>query len=212
MQLPATSPDHDEASVYGQFVRDLIIDVMESIFATGFDAVAVLDDQRRFTVVNQTTPALLGASRKQILQRRLDDFTSPAGQSQLRCFWGQLRLRGAVDGRYELLRADGVPTAIDFRARWEIAPGRHLLVARETVAGGSPAVPAYAPPQVTVLTDREIQILQHVSAGRSNREIAAVLYLSPATVKVHLERIYAKLDVNNRAEAVATALRDGLIG
>lgn len=216
MPLPTFNPDDDQAPAYGGFVRDLFIDVLESIFATAFDAVTVLDDQRRFTVVNQTAPTLLGAPRTQILQRRLDDFTPATAHAQLRRLWAELRRRGTLEGRHELLRGDGSHAVVDFRARWAIAPGRHLLVVRETVRGGQPGDSPQEPSQEsahgTLLTDRELEILKHVSTGRSNREIAAVLYLSPATVKIHLERIYAKLDVNNRAEAVATALRDGLIG
>lgn len=217
MPLPTFNSNDDESPVYGGFVRDLFIDVMESIFATAFDAVAVLDDQRRFTVVNQTAPTLLGASRTEILGRPLDDFTPPAAHGQLQRLWAELRTRGTLEGRYSLLRGDGLHTVVDFRARWAIAPGRHLLVARETTRGevtrGEVTVEAtHEPAHGRGLTDRELEILKHVSTGRSNREIAAALYLSPATVKIHLERIYAKLDVNNRAEAVATALRDGLIG
>ncbi len=52
------------------------------------------------------------------------------------------------------------------------------------------------------LTPREIEILREVEAGKHNREIAAALFISPATVKKHLENIFEKLNVNNRTAAV----------
>lgn len=61
------------------------------------------------------------------------------------------------------------------------------------------------------LSDREREILMMVSSGRSVDEIASELILSPATVKTHLQRIYRRLEVSDRAAAVAKAIRDGLI-
>ncbi len=50
-----------------------------------------------------------------------------------------------------------------------------------------------------------------MAAGRTNREIAAALYISHRTVSTHVERILKKLHVSTRAEAVAYAVRHGLI-
>jgi DNA-binding NarL/FixJ family response regulator len=61
------------------------------------------------------------------------------------------------------------------------------------------------------LTARELEVLQLVARGNSMPQIAQVLVVSPSTVKSHLENIYAKLQVSDRASAVATALRLGLI-
>jgi DNA-binding CsgD family transcriptional regulator len=56
-----------------------------------------------------------------------------------------------------------------------------------------------------LLTPREREVLAWVARGKTNREIAAVLYLAPGTVRKHLDNAYAKLDVGNRAGAVARA-------
>jgi DNA-binding CsgD family transcriptional regulator len=61
------------------------------------------------------------------------------------------------------------------------------------------------------LSAREIEVLQLVAAGRSNLEIAEALFVSPRTVTTHLTHIFDKLDVEGRAEAVALALRQGVI-
>lgn len=60
------------------------------------------------------------------------------------------------------------------------------------------------------LTPREIEVLQLVAQGASNKEIAASCYVSETTVKAHLRKILEKLRVKNRAEAVALAANKGL--
>lgn len=77
-------------------------------------------------------------------------------------------------------------------------------------AGGTPpTVGADGPPP---LTRKEIEVLVHLAQGRSNREIAEGLYVTPATVKTHLGHIYAKLGVATRREALARAVALGLLG
>jgi two-component system NarL family response regulator len=61
------------------------------------------------------------------------------------------------------------------------------------------------------LSTREIEVLQRVAAGKSNKEIGAELFISEGTVKTHVKSIFSKLDVVSRTEAVATANRRGLI-
>jgi DNA-binding NarL/FixJ family response regulator len=61
------------------------------------------------------------------------------------------------------------------------------------------------------LSAREIEVLQRIAAGKSNKEIGAELFISEGTVKTHVKSIFGKLDVVSRTEAVATATRRGLI-
>ena len=61
------------------------------------------------------------------------------------------------------------------------------------------------------LTERELEVLQHLSFGYSNREIGERLFISPDTVKTHLEHIYQKLGATDRTAAVAQAMRRRLI-
>jgi DNA-binding NarL/FixJ family response regulator len=61
------------------------------------------------------------------------------------------------------------------------------------------------------LSTREIEVLQRIAAGKSNKEIGAELFISEGTVKTHVKSIFSKLDVVSRTEAVATATRRGLI-
>ena len=112
------------------------------------------------------------------------------------------------------------------------APPADLLTAIRTVAGGEavlaptatrrlinqfvPLLPApgQQPDRDALLgrlTDRERAVFARLAAGRSNREIAAELHLSQGTVKVHVGRILAKLDLHDRVQAVVLAYESGLI-
>ncbi|CAB0526212.1 heme-responsive two-component system response regulator ChrA [Corynebacterium diphtheriae bv. mitis] len=61
------------------------------------------------------------------------------------------------------------------------------------------------------LSAREIEILQNLEQGLSNRQLAAKLFISEATVKTHLVHIYSKLDVDNRTAAITAARQQRLI-
>lgn len=74
------------------------------------------------------------------------------------------------------------------------------LVSRVRGSGGEP------------LSAREREVLALVARGYSNRRIAADLFVSEATVKTHLAHLYAKLDVNDRAAAVAAGYQRGILG
>lgn len=62
----------------------------------------------------------------------------------------------------------------------------------------------------SALTDREIEILQHMALGMTNQEIADKLFLSERTVRTHVTNILAKLGLSNRTQAVLFALRAGI--
>ncbi len=71
---------------------------------------------------------------------------------------------------------------------------------------------APGPPPDTGLTERELEVLRLMAEGRSNAEIGALLYIGEATVKTHVNRIFAKTGSRDRAQAVAFAHRNGLTG
>ncbi|RFU39107.1 DNA-binding response regulator, partial [Actinomadura logoneensis] len=62
-----------------------------------------------------------------------------------------------------------------------------------------------------LLTARESEVLRLLARGRSNREIAAELFISPKTASVHVSNLMAKLDASSRGEAVAAAHDRGLL-
>lgn len=66
-------------------------------------------------------------------------------------------------------------------------------------------------PESAGLSEREIEVLQLMSTGAANKEIAVALTVSESTVKTHVANIFHKLDVNGRTEAVTQAIQKGLI-
>lgn len=100
------------------------------------------------------------------------------------------------------------------------APRDELFRAIEsTAAGASWLTPQVASRVMTrirgpceeTLSGRERDVLGHVAKGSTNKEIAAALYISEATVKTHLIHIYRKLNVESRTAALAAAIERGLI-
>jgi len=89
------------------------------------------------------------------------------------------------------------------RGETVLAPEIQAGIATEIRQRGRPDGPA--------LSQREREILGHIAQGRSAPDIAKLLFLSPATVKGHLQNLYEKLGVNDRAAAVAEAMRRGLL-
>ena len=100
------------------------------------------------------------------------------------------------------------------------APHEEIFGAiREVSREGTPLAPKVAArlirrmraEEARRLSSREIEILRLVAAGRTNREIVEHLWISEATVKAHLNSIYAKLESTDRTAAVTAALRRGII-
>ncbi len=82
----------------------------------------------------------------------------------------------------------------------------HLLAA---IAAGQAAVPQ-GPALPDGLTNREAEVLSLIARGLSNAEIAALLVISETTVKSHINRLFAKTGVRDRAQAVGYAYQNGL--
>jgi len=92
----------------------------------------------------------------------------------------------------------------------EVAAGRVVLGAGATANLAGELQRSHGADQPS-LSERELAVLERVAGGRSVAQMAEDLHLSSATVKFHLQGLYAKLGVNERAAAVAEAMRRGLI-
>lgn len=100
------------------------------------------------------------------------------------------------------------------------APREELYSAVRAAAEGKPLLTSSVAarlmermrgPAVEAISSREIDVLKLVAKGANNREIAQQLYITEATVKSHLIRIYGKLNVADRTAAVTKALEQGIL-
>jgi DNA-binding NarL/FixJ family response regulator len=102
------------------------------------------------------------------------------------------------------------------RAVREVAAGEALLspsVTRRLIAEfvARPTRPDTAPPSMSVLTDREREVVALAAQGMTNSEIAEELVLSPATARTHVSRAMIKLNARDRAQLVVFAYQSGLV-
>ncbi|HEX6452930.1 MAG TPA: response regulator transcription factor [Trebonia sp.] len=102
------------------------------------------------------------------------------------------------------------------RAVREVARGEALLspsITRRLIAefAARPVRPPLTPPEMSVLTEREREVVALVALGLTNDEIAAELVLSPATARTHVSRAMVKLGARDRAQLVVFAYQSGLV-
>lgn len=97
------------------------------------------------------------------------------------------------------------------RVRQSETPVSPALVGRLLDALRSPQQPAEVPAHAAeTLSRREVEILRHVAAGLTNREIAQRLFITEGTAKNHVHNALRKLNLENRAQAAAFVIREGL--
>lgn len=107
-------------------------------------------------------------------------------------------------GALGYVRKDAEPEILLAAVR-AVARGKSYVdphVARKALQAADPA---------DNLTPREADVLRHLALGGSNRDIAIALGVTEETVKTHVGRVLAKLHVENRAQAVVHALKEGLV-
>jgi DNA-binding NarL/FixJ family response regulator len=96
-------------------------------------------------------------------------------------------------------------------------PPRELVEVIRQVHAGKKRVPAEVAAHLAehlsdeALTAREIDVLRHIAGGNRNRDIAERLFISEETVKVHVKHIMEKLGASDRTQAIAIAVRRGII-
>lgn len=136
---------------------------------------------------------------------------TPGAQECLARYFPAPRARNRVPAPIMTWLAAGAHapfTAVSATARLVVRSARKtghpLLLLSEEIRPSAPDGPR--------LTAREADVLRWIVAGKTNREIAAILALAPGTVNRHVERILAKLGVANRTAAATLAREHGLIG
>ena len=191
-------------------------------------ALLVLDDERRCLEASLAACRLLGVSRSALLGRPLDELLGDPARGRLEHLWLAFRDRGGHAGPVELAAPGRASIEVELTFTANVVPGRHLLVLSPAEPEASPAEAvaeqSAAPRRVPLAkprvagaegqrqpTSREREILGLLAAGATDVQIATRLSLSPATVQTHVRNAKAKLGARTRAQAVALALRRGLI-
>jgi DNA-binding NarL/FixJ family response regulator len=92
-----------------------------------------------------------------------------------------------------------------------LASGQRLAVAGQPAPSSQGPASAVPDPPPDQLTPREAEVLRHIAAGLSNTEIAAALFVTEATVKTHINQIFTKTSLRDRAQLVRYAYQHGLV-
>jgi two-component system nitrate/nitrite response regulator NarL len=157
--------------------------------------IAILD----IAMPSLTGLEILAITNSENLATRLVFFTASVADHEL--------VRSAAAGAYGVLLKDVAPEIL-LQSLRQVAEGQRLL----PLSSSNPLVPraqeniAIAENVLTVLTDRERQIMHLVSEGLSNKEIGRRLNIADGTIKVHLHHIYQKLEISNRTVLAALAI------
>jgi DNA-binding CsgD family transcriptional regulator len=163
---------------------------------------------------------MLGVSRERVIGARLADLLEPSSRERLDYVWRAFRSGGGHAGPFAVDSPAGPVTELSVSVTPSVLPSRHLVVLEPAPArtgegdglgiGTDPAA-VRARRRPTGPTPRECQVLDLLAEGATDEQIAEQLDLSPATVQTHVRNAKAKLGARTRAQAVALALRRGLI-
>jgi DNA-binding CsgD family transcriptional regulator len=174
----------------------------------------LVDHERRHVHVNTAARLVFRLCLDELRRMRIDDLTTRRETPNMHKAWDRLMATGCLAGDHQLASPDGTVFDVNYYAVANALPDLHLiafapahwpdreLVGRTVADGGTLAAP---------LTPRELEILELAAGGCNGPMIAAQLVVSAATVRTHFEHIYEKLEVRDRAAAVAKAMRLGLI-
>jgi len=184
-----------------------------AVFERSHVPMVMVDDSRRYVEVNRSARLWFRLTLEEMRRFGIGDLTPVPDTRLADGIWTRLLDAGCVAGRYPVYGADGSRRDIVYYALGRILPGLHLIafapvdwrVSERPVAAGDEVN------HEASLTPREVQILALAADGLSGPELAEQLVLSPTTVSTHFKNIYTKLDVRNRAAAVAKAMRLGVI-
>lgn len=172
----------------------------------------LVDDERRYLYANPPALSLFGKTLEQLRELRIDDLSPDYRRHLMLAGWERLMASQYVMG-HEIARADAMFEGFSYFGVANVLPGRHVVAF--AAADAQPEVPApelqMRVPIAKVLTPRELEVLALASRGLNGPAIADALVLTSATVRTHFTNIYRKLDVGDRAAAVAKAMRLGLI-
>jgi PAS domain S-box-containing protein len=196
-ERPAAPADEPEEPAMKY--RDFLEGVGAAIFA--------IDLEGKFLFVNEQALQLLGYGEEGESELVGQHFSKIMAPDQAPAAMNLLQSgREVHPAVLEALRKDGTPITLEVSGAWVRRRGRRvgaLAMAWETGAAAAGAAQE--------LSKLDMTILQLLSSGLSNREIAQRVYLSTHTIKDRIERMMRSFDVHRRTELAAKAARQGLV-
>lgn len=166
-----------------------------------FGARAALDATGRFLMAADENGGLLWCTpqAERLLAGLVESGAGPALADGLR----RLRSGGTQPPFVADFAVGGDRRRLEFAYLSPLGPGEFLFRLSEPATSNEDAVLR----QAFGLTSREAEVLLWIARGKSNRDVSDILGISPRTVNKHLEQVFIKLGVNNRASATALAIR-----
>jgi DNA-binding CsgD family transcriptional regulator len=184
-------------------------------------ALLVVDDDCICVEASLGACRMLGSARGELVGREVEMLLEPESRERFGHVWRAFRSSG---GHAEPFALEAPATVVEIAATVaaQVLPSRHLITldplssSDHGADNGGPRERRFAPPDdppvPRVPSARERQVLELLAGGRTDGQIADLLGLSPATVQTHVRNAKAKLGARTRAQAVAIAMRRGLVG
>jgi DNA-binding CsgD family transcriptional regulator len=172
----------------------------------------MVNNERRYVEVNRPARYAFRLTRDEMRRLRIEDLTPPGLVSVVEPTWARLMQSGSMAGPWAVEGPDGGHLDVVYCALAEALPNLHVIAFAP--AGWTEAELGLLDDDSemnTALTPRELDVLQLAAQGLSGPQIAEALVVSATTVKTHFENMYVKFGVGDRAAAVATGMRLGLI-
>jgi len=180
-------------------------------FEKSTNAMLLLGDGRKIVNVNDALLRLFGYDRNQMVGAGWDRFVAPQSWRRLESDWRIVQREGEIASTRELIRSDGRRVDVQFAARQEILTGRKLVLYVVLEQHLRPVTCSNSGHCVAMPTRRELQVISRIAMGYRVREIAAELFISPATVQTHVRKAMMKLGTRSQAQLVARAIATGLL-
>jgi DNA-binding CsgD family transcriptional regulator len=186
---------------------------LKAAFERSSVPMVMVDGRRRYVEVNRPARLWFRLGLDEMRTFAIGDLTPAPRDGVMEQTWARLLDVGSVAGRYPVYGSDGSLLDVVYCGLAHILPGLHLIAfaPADWSEDELEAIEDDGADPCASLTPRETEVLALAADGLSGPELAQELVLSLTTVQTHFKNIYAKLNVRNRAAAVAKAMRLGAI-
>lgn len=104
-------------------------DLYKAIFDSSPTAIMIADNDGKYVEINPAAEKLLGASRENIIGKKVADFVAPVRQKETEKLWSDFQEKGYQEGYFTISRESGIDRRIRYRAKSNFLPGLHMSVA-----------------------------------------------------------------------------------